>query len=495
MDVKQMVMSMAAAGAAGVRRLGRRGNRVSPVLDGDWETQLGGRPWTPTSYGEYYPRSAMVYSAIKIRQDAIVRVPLRVLSRAPRGTSAVPVGPDHPVQRLLDSPNRFWTGGDLWRATETYLGLWGSAYWGLERDDRGRVVEIWPLRSDRVRVVPDPESYVKGFVYVGRGQRLVPYVAEDVVWIRYFNPLDEYSGLSPIAPLRLSVDMGMDALRASRNNLSNESAPGLFIETSDAPTESEVAEFYQRWESRFRGVDNVRRPVLLGGGMKAANLGFSPKDMEYLQTLRWSLEDVSRVYGVPKAMLGDMERITFSNFATARRVFWQDVMVPQMTFLRESLEQMLLPNFGDPALSLRFDTSEVEALKESENDKATRRRSVRRRGRDDHQRGAPRHEPAPRGVGRRASAAPAPRGPGAARGKGKKSQGARRDERPYPGHTVRPRRLEDGGGQGRPPGPPDKAPRRDARQDRGAAGPGPAGQGRSPGRQRVPGRRTFQHQQ
>ena len=375
MDVKHMVMSMAAAGAAGVRRLGRRGNRVSPVLDGDWETQLGGRPWTPTSYGEYYPRSAMVYSAIKIRQDAIVRVPLRVLSRAPRGTSAVPVGPDHPVQRLLDSPNRFWTGGDLWRATETYLGLWGSAYWGLERDDRGRVVEIWPLRSDRVRVVPDPESYVKGFVYVGRGQRLVPYVAEDVVWIRYFNPLDEYSGLSPIAPLRLSVDMGLDALRASRNNLSNESAPGLFIETSDAPTESEVAEFYQRWESRFRGVDNVRRPVLLGGGMKAANLGFSPKDMEYLQTLRWSLEDVSRVYGVPKAMLGDMERITFSNFATARRVFWQDVMVPQMTFLRESLEQMLLPNFGDPALSLRFDTSEVEALKESENDKATRRRT------------------------------------------------------------------------------------------------------------------------
>ena len=127
MDVKHMVMSMAAAGAAGVRRLGRRGNRVSPVLDGDWETQLGGRPWTPTSYGEYYPRSAMVYSAIKIRQDAIVRVPLRVLSRAPvsrtpdspdarlpgtpRGTSAVPVGPDHPVQRLLDSPNRFWTGG------------------------------------------------------------------------------------------------------------------------------------------------------------------------------------------------------------------------------------------------------------------------------------------------------------------------------------------------------------------------------------------------
>ena len=300
-----------------------------------------------------------------------------MLSRSGPGGDgpALPVGPDHPLQRLLDAPNRFWSSSDLWRATETYLGLWGSAFWGLERDEQGRVTEIWPLRSDRVQAVPDPDRYVRGFVYVGRSERMVAYVPEDMVWIRYFNPLDEYAGLSPISPLRLSADMGLDALRASRNYLSNDSAPGLFIETSESPTETEAKQFYDRWESRFRGVENVRRPVLLGGGMKAANLGFSPKDMEYLQTLRWSLEDVSRVYGVPKAMLGDMERITFSNFATARRLFWQDVMAPQLAFLRDSLERMLVPSFGDPSLSLRFDTGEVEALRESENDKANRRRT------------------------------------------------------------------------------------------------------------------------
>ena len=225
------------------------------------------------------------------------------------------------MQRLLDSPNPFWTRGDLWRATETYLGLWGSAYWGLEQDERGRVIEIWPLRSDRMRVIPDPDRYIKGYVYTGQGKQIILYVPENIVWIHYFNPLDEYAGLSPIAPLKLSADMGMDALRANRNNLTNESTPGLFIETSDTPTDDEVKEFYERWESRCRGVDKVRRPALLSGGMKASNLGFSPRDMEYIQSLRWSLEDVSRVYGVPKPMLGDVERITFSNYETARRSF------------------------------------------------------------------------------------------------------------------------------------------------------------------------------
>ena len=196
---------------------------------------------------------------------------------------------------------------------------------------------------------------------------------EDVVWLRYFNPLDEYAGLSPIAAVRLSADIGMDALRAGRNALTNDSAPGMFIETSDSPTDEEVKEFYDRWESRYRGPENVRRPALLSAGMKAANLGFSPREMEHMQSLRWSLEDVARVYGVPKAMMGDIERLTFSNFVTARRVFWEDTIVPQLMFYQEALNQRLLPNIGDPSLHIEFDTSVVEALRESENDKARRR--------------------------------------------------------------------------------------------------------------------------
>lgn len=366
----------------------KRANRVAPVISNRFDEALGvGQSWMPLTYGEYYPRSALVYSAIKARQDAVAQVRLLVFRVKGGGAHSRPmsigvrrqveggelVGSDHPLQRLLDSPNPFWTRGDLWRATETYLGLWGSAFWGLERDETGEVVEIWPLRSDRMRVVPDPQRYIKGFVFVGRGQQLVAYVPEDIVWMRYFNPLDEFAGLSPIAPLRLSADMGMDALQANRKLLINDSTPGLIIETSDSPTESEVADFYQRWESRFRGVDKVRRPALLSPGMKATNLGFTPRDMEYIQSLRWSLEDVARVYGVPKMMIGDLENTTFSNFSTARRVFWEDTITSQLAFYRDALQQMLVPSFGDHALVVDFDLSSVEALRENENDRARRR--------------------------------------------------------------------------------------------------------------------------
>ena len=82
--------------------------------------------------------------------------------------------------------NRWYSRGDLWRATEIYLCLWGSAFWALERDQRGQW-EIWPLRPDRVRILPDREQYIKGYVYMGVNGP-VAYTSDEMVWIRYFNP-------------------------------------------------------------------------------------------------------------------------------------------------------------------------------------------------------------------------------------------------------------------------------------------------------------------
>ena len=84
---------------------------------------------------------------------------------------------------------------------------------------------------------------------------------------------------------------------------------------------------------------------------------------------------MARVYGVPRPMLGDIERATYSNFQVARRVFWEDTVLPQLIFYQEALQQLLMPHLGGPSLFVEFDVSGIEALRESENDRASRRKT------------------------------------------------------------------------------------------------------------------------
>ncbi len=325
--------------------------------------------WTPADYASYFATSVPVYAAIRLRADAVSRARLRVYSRA---DGRAPVPPNHPAQLLLDRVNPHWTGGDLWRATETYLNLWGVSYWAVERDDSGAPCELWPLRPDRVRLVPHPQEYIAGYVYTGLSGESVSFAADEVVRLRYFNPLDEYAGLSPIAPARLSVDMGRDALLGNRIGLINDSTPGVFLETTETPTDYEAAEFYAKWDERLRGPSNRRRPMILNGGVRPVQTGFSPKEMEYLSALRWTVEDVARAFNVPKPLLHDLERATYSNIETARRMFWETCVVPELRLFEETLNERLLPMFGDHSLEAEFDTSQVEALRESESEKARR---------------------------------------------------------------------------------------------------------------------------
>ena len=360
-------------------RVMQRANRAS-AADLDWFDEAGpgrGSEWAKSVYGSYYTSSAPVYAAVKLQSEALSRPAVVVHRRTPEGLGQ-PVPRSHPMQQILDRVNPWFTRGDLWRATEIYLSLWGSAFWALERDEQGRR-EFWPLRPDRVNIVPDRNRYIRGFVYMGRNGP-VAYTPDEVLWLRYFNPLSEYSGLSPLAPARLSVDMGQEALRFNRNFLSNSARPDFVMLTNDVMTDAEVEDFYERWEARYRGITNPHRPAIASFVSDIKTLGFSHRDMDFIQGLRWSLEEVSQAYGVPKPLLSDLERATYANVNAAERIFWRNTVIPEMGFLEDQLNQQLLPRFGYPDLAVKFDISDIEALREDENSRVSREAQLLDRG-------------------------------------------------------------------------------------------------------------------
>ena len=126
-----------------------------------------------------------------------------------------------------------------------------------------------------MRILPDKQRYIKGYVYFGL-MGPVAYTPEEMVWLHYFNPLEEYAGLSPIAPLRLSADMGLDSLKFNRNFFKNSAQPDLIFTTEEAMSDEEVEDFYQRWDKRYKGPGNAHRPAIASFIKDIKTLGPQP---------------------------------------------------------------------------------------------------------------------------------------------------------------------------------------------------------------------------
>jgi phage portal protein BeeE len=97
---------------------------------------------------------------------------------------------------------------------------------------------------------------------------------EEVIWFRYFNPMEEFAGFSPMAAGRLTADMGIDALRFNREFFRNGVNPQDLVFRAKGPvTDEQLGAFYARLEQRFSGPAKAHRPIVTGVGWEVERWG------------------------------------------------------------------------------------------------------------------------------------------------------------------------------------------------------------------------------
>lgn len=338
-----------------------------------------GADWAPKKYGTYYATNVPAYRAVQVRSDAIASARLLIGAESINAESGrkefLPVEDTHTAQELLDRVNPWYTRGDMWRQTEAYLLLYGAAYWFIAPASNGQQ-SIWGLHPDSMNVIPGrgggPEAWIDHFEY-HIGGRILKLPVDQVLWFRRFNPMEEFAGLSHIAPVRLGLDMGHEALLYNRQFFKNGvqlNSVAFAIPGMIAPEEVEA--FYKRLDDRFVGAKNAHRPILVPGGNGAAgpgvsvqNLGFSQKDMEFVSSLNWTVADAARAFGVPPPMLYAETQSKYANVHEWNGDFYRTTIMPEWDYLASTIQERLLPILGFPDLSCRFDFTDNLAIQES----------------------------------------------------------------------------------------------------------------------------------
>lgn len=308
-----------------------------------------------TASGKYVTeRSAMqmtaVYCCVRILSEAVASLPLQFYRYTDDGGKEKAV--EHPLYFLLhDEPNPEMTSFIFRETLMTHLLLWGNAYSQIIRNGKGEVVALYPLMPDRMKVDRDEHGRLyyeytvydsddvdgrKGTNKVRRTVRLQPH---DVLHIPGLG-FDGLVGYSPIAMAKNAIGLAIATEEYGSKFFANGAAPSGVLEHPG--TIKDPSKVRESWQATFGGSGNANKIAVLEEGMKYTPISISPEQAQFLETRKFQIDEIARIFRVPPHMIGDLEKSSFNNIEQQSLEFVKYTLDPWVSRWEQAMVRALL---------------------------------------------------------------------------------------------------------------------------------------------------------
>ena len=289
-------------------------------------------------------QTTAVYSCVRILSEAIASLPVHLYRYTDTGKERVY---NHPLYYLLhDEPNPEMTSFVFRETLMSHLLIWGNAYAQIIRDGGGRVLGLYPLLPDKVEVDRDGKGELY-YVYnrysdenPNFGEYGRVYLApEDVLHIPGLG-FDGLVGYSPIAMAKNAVGMTLACEEYGAGFFENGATPGGVLEHPGVL--KDPAKVRESWHAVYGGSKNAGKVAVLEEGMKYQQIGIPPEEAQFLETRKFQVDEIARLYRIPPHMVGDLDKSSFSNIEQQSLEFVKYTLDPWVIRWEQSLQKALL---------------------------------------------------------------------------------------------------------------------------------------------------------
>jgi len=340
----------------------------------------------PGNIGEPYETHATVARCIEIRATAFARVPMDLMTGSDEDAEKITEGPWYD---LFLRPNPQMSRRTWLEAVAFYYLLDGECAIILEGegdklDEHAVPSEMWPISGRFLKEDIDRDTQtLKGWrIQTPTGETY--YTPDRVVMYKRFNPRNPLRGLSPLQAALSAFRTDSKAARFQEDFYDNGAVPSgaiVFPATVNGrnfnPKKDQRDQLRKSWEDRHSGGGKAHRLGVLWGGVDYKQFGIPQRDMEMLQGRRWNRDEIAMVYGVHKVLLGDTDQVNRATSQEAKRILYENAVVPDTERFTDVLEADLFRVRGDQTARGRairegrissvwasFDWDGVEALQE-----------------------------------------------------------------------------------------------------------------------------------
>jgi len=315
--------------------------------------------WTPRNFTdlvkEGFEQVSWVYACVNLLTKAALSVRWYVVVDGKEV-------PDHPLIKLLHRPNDMTSGPAF---VESVYGFWlltGNSYIEIVGLPNRPPLELWSKRPDRMKVIPDPVTLVRGYRYEISGQSY-DYDRANIVHIKTWAPLNDWYGMSPISAAARGIDLFNTGQAHNLALVQNGARPsGAWI--SQTPmTDRQLARARQELDAASL-LGRRGRPMVLEGGVSWQELGLSPKDLDWLQGQEDAARQIHAVFGVHPVLTG-MTEGTYENQKQVMRSVMINSVLPFLDVFSQELVSALSSRYKQN-IQLMYDKDAFDALSEDQ---------------------------------------------------------------------------------------------------------------------------------
>lgn len=283
-------------------------------------------------------QTSAVYACVKILAETIASLPLHLYKKGKDGKNET--ADQHPLfSCLYEMPNEETTSYEFRETMMTSLLLWGNAYARKIRRN-GHVEQLWYLKPNLMTVERDTQTGKMKYTYSDDiTNQTYEYKPDQIFHIKGLS-LDGVKGLSPIAQAREAVGLSLATEEYGAKFFGNGARPGGVLEHPGILKDPE--KLRESWNKVYQGTRNSHKVAVLEEGMKYHTIGIAPEDAQFLETRKYQVNEICRIFRVPPHLVGDLERATFSNIEHQSIEFVQHTIRPWLVRWEQAISRSLL---------------------------------------------------------------------------------------------------------------------------------------------------------
>lgn len=330
-------------------------------------SKMGPAHWTPDNYenfiAETYLKNRICFRCIFMIAQAISTVEWKLFKWKDDKIEKVE---NHEVLKLLKRANPHESFNFLLFKWIIYLLSSGNSF--IERIKIGSEEiprELYTLRPDKIIIMTNPNTgRLDKYVY----DQTISYDIDpitgdsDLLHVKLPDPLNDFWGAAPVKALMREIDTSNEAIEWQKKILENEGRPGLVFTVDGTLSDKQYDRLEKLLKEKYQGSSNAGNNLIVEGGAKAIPYNWTPAELDFMESNRELARGISSGWGVPPQLIGILGDSTYSNFETARQVFWEDTILPYLKMIKDELNNWFFGIDNPNDLFLDFDLEKIPAL-------------------------------------------------------------------------------------------------------------------------------------